>query len=80
MTSYSSRDNHVLRKNLKRSQTGTVTHLVERPLCYPEVVGSIPSRVIPKTFKMVLAALSLSNQHRSRNQNWSALRQYNVSE
>ena len=31
--------------------------LVERPLFDREVAGSIPSRVIPKTLKMVLAAL-----------------------
>ena len=30
--------------------------VVERPLCDREVAGSIPSRVIPKTLKMVLAA------------------------
>ena len=37
--------------------------VVERPLCDREVVGSIPGRVIPKTLKMVLAALSLGAQH-----------------
>ena len=37
--------------------------MVERPLCDREVAGSIPSRVIPNTFKMVLAALSLGAQH-----------------
>ena len=37
--------------------------VVERPLCDREVAGSIPDRVIPKTFKMVLAALSLGAQH-----------------
>ena len=31
--------------------------VVERPLCDREVAGSIPGRVIPKTLKMVLAAL-----------------------
>ena len=36
---------------------------VERPLCDREVAGSIPGRVIPKTLKMVLAALSLGAQH-----------------
>ena len=40
--------------------TGTV---VECPLCDREVAGSIPGRVIPKTLKMVLAALSLGAQH-----------------
>ena len=54
--------------------TGTVAKLVECPLCDLEVVGSIPSRFIPKTLKMVLAALSL----KARNQNWSAQCQYNV--
>ena len=37
--------------------------VVERPLCDREVAGSIPGRVIPKTLKMVLAALSLVAQH-----------------
>ena len=37
--------------------------VVERPLCDREVEGSIPGRVIPKTLKMVLAALSLGAQH-----------------
>ena len=42
--------------------TGTVSQLVERPLCDRGVAGSIPSRVVPKTLKMVLAALSLGAQ------------------
>ena len=37
--------------------------VVELPLCDREVAGSIPGRVIPKTLKMVLAALSLGAQH-----------------
>ena len=37
--------------------------VVEHPLCDLEVVGLIPGRVIPKTLKMVLAALSLGAQH-----------------
>ena len=37
--------------------------VVERPLCDREVAGSIPGRVIPKTLKMVLAALSPGAQH-----------------
>ena len=37
--------------------------VVEHPLCDREVVGSIPGRVIPKTLKMVLAALSLGAHH-----------------
>ena len=37
--------------------------VVERPVCDREVAGSIPGRVIPKTLKMVLAALSLGAQH-----------------
>ena len=40
--------------------TGTVAQLQERPACVREVVGSIPGRVIPKTFKIVLAALSFA--------------------
>ena len=40
--------------------TGAVAKLLERPVCVREVVGSIPSRVIPKTFKMVLTALSFA--------------------
>ena len=34
-----------------------MAQLVERPLCDREVAGSIPSRVIPKTLKMVLAVM-----------------------
>ena len=37
--------------------------VVERPLCDREVADSIPGQVIPKTLKMVLAALSLGAQH-----------------
>ena len=37
--------------------------VVERPLCDREVAGSIPGRVIPKTLKMVPAALSFDAQH-----------------
>ena len=37
--------------------------VVECPLCDLEVAGLIPSRVIPKTLKMVLAGLSLGAQH-----------------
>ena len=37
--------------------------VVERPLCDREVAGMIPGGVIPKTLKMVLAALSLGAQH-----------------
>ena len=40
--------------------TGAVAQLLERPVCIREVMGSIPGRVIPKTFKMVLAALSFA--------------------
>ena len=40
--------------------TGALAQLLERPVCVREVVGSIPGRVIPKTFKMVLAALSFA--------------------
>ena len=37
-----------------------VAQLLEHLACVREVVGSIPSRVIPETFKMVLAALSFA--------------------
>ena len=47
----------------KKKKKGTVAQLVERLLCDRVVVGSIPSRVIPKTLKMVLAALLLGAQH-----------------
>ena len=40
--------------------TGAVAQLLERPVCGRDVVGSILGRVIPKTFKMVLAALSFA--------------------
>ena len=39
---------------------GAVAKLLERPVCVREVVGSMPSQVIPKTFKMVLAVLSFA--------------------
>ena len=58
-----------------------MAQLVEHSLCEGEFAGWIPSRVIPKTLKMVLAALSLGAQHqesRARNQNWSAQCQYNL--
>ena len=38
--------------------------VVECPLCDREVEGSIPGWVIPKTSKMVLAALLLGTQHK----------------
>ena len=54
----------VLRKKLidlvEYRHSGSV---VERRLFDREVAGSIPGRVIPKTLKMVLAALSLGAQH-----------------
>ena len=50
----------VLKKTTKKRHSGSV---VERPLCDREVAGSIPGRVIPKTLKMVIAALSLGAQH-----------------
>ena len=40
-----------------------MAQLVERLLCDREVVGSIPRQVIPKTLKLVLAALSLDAQY-----------------
>ena len=48
-----------------------MAELVERPLCDWEVAGSIPGRVLPKSLKLVLAALLLGAQHeenRARNQ------------
>ena len=47
----------MLLKQAKYRHSGSV---VERPLCDREVAGSIPGRVIPKTLKMVLAALCLA--------------------
>ena len=43
--------------------TGIVAQLIELLLYDPEVAGSILGRVIPKTSKMVLAALLLDAQH-----------------
>ena len=40
--------------------TGGMAKTLEPPVCVREVVGSIPCRVIPKTFKMELAALSFA--------------------
>ena len=40
--------------------TGAVAQLLERPVCVREVMGSIPGQVIPKTLKIVLAALSFA--------------------
>ena len=40
--------------------SGAVVQLLERPACVWEVVGSISGRVIPNTYKMVLAALSFA--------------------
>ena len=51
---------YVERQWLFHRNSGSV---VESPLCDREVAGSIPCRVIPKTLKMVLAALSLGAQH-----------------
>ena len=45
--------------NVKRLANRHSGSVIERPLYDWEVGGSIPSRVIPKTLKMVLAALSL---------------------
>ena len=47
--------------------TGAVAQLLERSVCVREAEGSIPGRVIPKTFKMVLAALLLRSALRKRN-------------
>ena len=43
--------------------TRTVAPLVEHLLCDWDVAGSIPSGIIQKTLKMVLAALLLGAQH-----------------
>ena len=43
-------------------ETGTVTPLIEHSLCEWKVVGLNPSQVIPKTLKMVLAALLFDAQ------------------
>ena len=40
-----------------------VAQLVECQLCDWKIVGWIPGEVVPKTLKMVLAALSLGAQH-----------------
>ena len=54
----------LLQKSLPQNRTDRHSgSVVERPLCDREVAGSIPGRVIPKTLKMVLAALSLGAQH-----------------
>ena len=50
----------VLRVKWGYRHSGSV---LECLFCDREVAGSIPSRVIPKTLKMVLAALSLGAQH-----------------
>ena len=55
--------------------TGAVAQLLERPLCFREVVDSISGRVIPKTLKMVLVALSFAL---SIERKWSVRCQYNV--
>ena len=50
----------IYKENQKDRHSGSV---VECPHCDQEVQGSIPGCVIPKTLKMVLAALSLGAQH-----------------
>ena len=50
---------HISRPNIFEP-TGAVAQLLEHLVCIREVVGSIPGRVIPKTLKMVLAALSFA--------------------
>ena len=40
--------------------SGAVAQLLEHPVCIWEVVGLTLGRVIPKTLKMVLAALSFA--------------------
>ena len=39
---------------------GAVAQFLERPVCVREVVDSSPGRVIPRSLKMVLAALSFA--------------------
>ena len=45
---------------LSFSLTCTVAHLVGSPLYDKEVAGMTPGQIIPKTFKMILAALLLT--------------------
>ena len=49
-----------IRRPITFERTSAVAQLLERPICVREVVGSIPGRVIPKTLKMVLVALSFA--------------------
>ena len=49
----------ISRPNIFRP-TDTVAQLLERPVSVRDVVGSIPGRVIPKTLKMIFAALSFA--------------------
>ena len=68
-------------------ETGTVAQMLEHPLCDREiglilsrVVRLIPCRIIPKTSKNLLAALSFDVQHflerRTKNPDWSVQCQY----
>ena len=47
----------------KLSQPVPIAQMVERPLREREVMGSIPSRAIPKALKMVPVATWLGAQH-----------------
>ena len=63
-------------KSAGRLPSNLLAQLLERPACDWKVVGSIPDRVLPKTFKMVLAPLSLCSALRKLN--WSLRCQHNV--
>ena len=62
--SYAKKKKKKKKKNVQISRpiifepTGAVAKILERLVCVRHIVGSIPGRVMPKTFKMVLAALS----------------------
>ena len=47
-------------RSINFEPTGAVAKLLERPVCVREVVDSIPGRVISKTLRMVLTALSFA--------------------
>ena len=50
--------------------TGAVAQLLERPVWVREVVGSIPSQVIPKTLKIVIGALLDSMTTLAQRRHW----------
>ena len=53
-----------MHSEIPTNQLQWLAQLVEPSLSSREVVGSFPGRVIPKTSKMVPAALSLDVQHK----------------